>query len=273
MNQPRFMALRLFFTALEYFTRIPKPRWVGFEPDWLPRSAPWFPAVGLVVGSLCALVYWLLDGPLGHSLAVLAALAAGVLVTGAFHEDGWADSCDAIGAGSDRQRMLAIMRDSRLGTYGVLGVVFMLLATFEIMRQLPGAWLMPGLVLAHAWSRVGPLAIMASLDYLRDDESRAKPVVSGLSAMAVLGGTLLASLPLLMLAAWVWITGHPVTMLVPLLAATGACLLAQALYGVHLAWRIGGYTGDLLGATQQLGTLAFWLALFITVQQLWGLGS
>lgn len=265
------MGLRLFFTALEYFTRIPKPAWVGFEPDWLARSAPWLPVVGALIGFLLALIYQVVAPWFGHSLGVVAILAGSLLLTGAFHEDGWADSCDALGAGGGRERMLEIMHDSRLGTYGVAGLLVMLLAKFETLRQLPPSWLLPTVVLAHLWSRVGPLAFMVSLPYVRSEGGKAKPVVEHLRWGGLIRGSIAAALiTLLILAFWVGL-GHYALIPLSLLLAAGLCLLVQALWGFYIMRRLGGYTGDLLGAAQQLGELAFVLGVLAVGRWLFGL--
>ena len=132
--------LRLFFTALQFFTRIPVPAWVGWSPEQLNASARHFPSVGLLVGALCAaallagLAWW--PAP----VAVLLSMALGVLLTGAFHEDGLADSCDGFGGASQRERVLAIMKDSRVGSFATIGVVLVLGLKFQLLLTLAATW-------------------------------------------------------------------------------------------------------------------------------------
>ena len=118
--------LRLFFTALQFFTRLPVPRWVGFDAAWLQHATRYFPAVGILVGVVCAIGYWLASLLLPQVVAVLLSTAAGIYLTGAFHEDGFADVCDGFGGGMQASRVLEIMRDSRVGAYGAIGIVLLL---------------------------------------------------------------------------------------------------------------------------------------------------
>jgi adenosylcobinamide-GDP ribazoletransferase len=254
--------LRLFFTALEFLTRLRKPRWVGFDAAWLPQSMSYLPVVGAVVGSASALGFWVVAQFLPGNLAILAAIVVGLLLTGAMHEDGLADTCDALGAGGSRERMLAIMQDSRVGTYGVLGLVTMLLARFLTLDWLPPTWVMFGLVVGHTWSRIGPLAMMASLTHVRStgpSKARAATTDVGWRAVAIgvtWGLVVLAGCLAVLLAG-----GHPWWIVAPLCAGAGLALLTSVLAGMWAAQHLGGYTGDTLGAAQQVGELVCYLAI------------
>lgn len=114
--------LRLFFIALQFFTRIPVPAWVGYSPLWLQQSSRYFTAVGWVVGSVSALVYFAAAQVWPQLIAVVLACIASIWLTGAFHEDGFADVCDGFGGGSNAQQVLEIMKDSRIGAYGTIGI-------------------------------------------------------------------------------------------------------------------------------------------------------
>jgi adenosylcobinamide-GDP ribazoletransferase len=254
--------LRLFFTALEFLTRLRKPQWVGFDAAWLPQSMSYLPVVGAVVGAISALAYWLVQLILPGNLAVLAAIVVGLLVTGAMHEDGLADTCDALGAGGSRERMLAIMQDSRVGTYGVLGLAAMLLARFLALDWLPPTWVMFALLVGHTWSRIGPLAMMASLTYVRSaGPSKARAATHDVGWHAVAIGVCWGLLVLLGCLAILVFAGHPWWIVAPLCAGAGLALLASVLAGMWAAQHLGGYTGDTLGAAQQVGELVCYLAI------------
>lgn len=250
--------LRRFFLALGYFTRLPVPAWVGWAPEELNRAARYFPLAGLIVGALSAAVLWLALQVLPPALAVLLSMAASLRLTGAFHEDGLADSADGLGGGWQREDVLRIMKDSRIGTYGAATLVLALLAKFAALQAL-GLQAVWALLAVHPLSRLMALLIMWRLPYVReDDSSRAKPVAQGIGPTEVLIGLLGGLLPLgLLLAAGLVGAVH-----------AGLALLLAAL--VTLWWarllrrRLAGYTGDCLGAAQQLSELAAYCALCAT---------
>ena len=118
--------LRLFLIALQFLTRVPVPAWVGWREDWMNQSARHFPLVGAFVGAFGAAVFWGAAHLWSATMAVLMSMVATVWLTGAFHEDGLADTCDGLGGAVSRQRALEIMKDSRLGTYGTVGLLAVL---------------------------------------------------------------------------------------------------------------------------------------------------
>jgi adenosylcobinamide-GDP ribazoletransferase len=253
--------LRLFFTALQFFTRVPVPAWVGWSPAQLNASARHFPTVGWLVGVVCGGV--LLAGLQLWSapVAVLLSMAAGVLLTGAFHEDGFADSCDGFGGGHSPEQVLAIMKDSRVGSYATVGVVLVLALKYQLLIALVGQGglsdgalaLLAVLVASHATSRLAALGVMAQLSYVRDDaSSKSKPIAQGIGAGPLLFATVVALLPCTLLG---WSA-------VP--AVLGAAL-TSVLAARYFKRRLGGYVGDALGATQQVAELVFLLGLLLKV--------
>ncbi len=236
-----------FLLACQFLTRLPVPaRWNAERMAAAPR---WYPAVGLIVGALAALTYFLASLRLDPPLAALAAVGAAMLVTGCLHEDGFADLCDGLGGGATKERALEIMRDSRLGTYGVAGLALSLLGRWQALAALPPALVPLALLAAHAGSRASCVAAMAGSRYVR-----AEGAAAGVSARpgAVVVAIATAALPLLGLA-----------ILAPAAALAGlvGLLLAHWLTRRWYERRLGGYTGDCLGAIQQTGELAFLLAV------------
>ena len=251
--------LRLFFIALQFLTRVPVPRWVGFEPEWLNRSARYFPAVGLFVGGVAAAVLAATKSPFGSVVAVGLSMAASVLLTGAFHEDGWADTCDALGGAVDRERALTIMKDSRIGAYGAVGLVLMLGLKAAALASMPLAWALPALLLGHTASRAAAVALIRWLPYAGElEHAKAKPMAQRVSAASVVVAA--GSVVALSIAIALHAPGQiPAAVAGPLLALFGALGCAA-----WLRRRLGGYTGDALGATQQITELLVllgWLAL------------
>ncbi len=251
--------LRLFFIALQFLTRVPVPRWVGFEPDWLNQSARHFPAVGVCVGVVAAAVLWA-----GHALwtpavAVGLSMAATLLLTGGFHEDGFADSCDGLGGHVSRERALEIMKDSRIGAYGAMGLVLMLGLKAATLTALPLMWALPALLFAHTASRSAAVWLIRVLPYAGDvAHAKAKPLAQRVSAIGVAVATSWALAVAVGLWAWRPHLGAA-------LAASGALvLLGTAAWANVLKRRLGGTTGDTLGAAQQITELLAllgWLAI------------
>ncbi|CAN5918886.1 adenosylcobinamide-GDP ribazoletransferase [soil metagenome] len=256
--------LRLFFVALQFFTRVQVPRWVGFEPEWLHQSARYFPAVGLVVGLVASFVLWIGHVLFTPAVAVGLSMSASVLLTGGFHEDGWADTCDGLGGAVSRERSLAIMKDSRIGAYGAIGLVLMLGTKAAALVSLPWPVAVPALLLAHTASRAAATALIRMLPYAGDIEhAKAKPLALRISrgglAVAV-GSVLLVALAIGLFDARWW----PAIASSLLLALIGT--LAS---GRWLMKRLGGYTGDTLGATQQVTELLVLLAWIATLRAGW----
>jgi adenosylcobinamide-GDP ribazoletransferase len=145
---------RLFFIALQFFTRLPIPRWVGYAPDWLQPATRYFPAVGIVVGLVTAGAYALSHYFWPQPVAVLIATAAGIYLTGALHEDGFADTCDGFGGGYTAERVIEIMKDSRIGAYGAIGIGLLLALKCVVLASLPGWSVIVALLAAHPLSRL-----------------------------------------------------------------------------------------------------------------------
>ena len=242
--------LGYFFGAVRFFTRLPVPAWVGHSSEALNRSARYFPAVGLLIGGIGALVYVVATYLWPQPVAVLLAMVATIHATGAFHEDGLADMVDGLGGGWEKPRILEIMKDSRVGSYGVVAMVLVLLGKFTLLNSLDGALVPYALLAGHAVSRFCSTALLATMDYVREDLlAKAKPLATRISG----GETLVALLFVVVSLAWL-----------PTEKALAGCVLA-ALATLWLAAKfkrwLGGYTGDCLGATQQVSEIAFYLGL------------
>ena len=244
--------VELFFTALMFYTRVPCPKWVGHSEELLNKSTIYFPVMGWLVGGVAAGAYWGLSFLFPSDVALLLSMVAGILLTGAFHEDGFADVCDGFGGGWTQARILEIMKDSRLGTYGAAGLGLMLALKFVALRSLPPVAVAPVLVVAHALSRATALTFIYTHDYARaNEDSKAKPVAKRISLAELLVGLGLGVLPLLLYAAWL---GRPALLLVLL-----PLWLTKAYLARYFQKWIGGYTGDCLGATQQVAEMVVYL--------------
>lgn len=262
--------LRLFFIAAQFLTRAPIPRWVGFEPDWLHASARYFPAVGSVVGLWGGAVFWVAHPVFGPWVAAFLSIAATLWCTGAFHEDGWADTCDALGGAASRERALEIMKDSRIGAYGAMGLVVMLGLKASVLASLPPgpAWI--ALVWAHTVSRAAAVSLIHFLPYAGDvAHAKAKPLAYQVArgSWGVACGWVLALGCALCTLCTVWAWGRECS------GAMACSLAAAVMMSVVCArWflrRLGGVTGDTLGATQQLTEAAILLTCLAFARQSW----
>ena len=254
---PVWPELRLFLVALQFLTRVPVPAGMGWNPQWLHDSARHFPGVGALVGGAAAVVLWAAAHFFSAPVAVLLSMAATIWMTGAFHEDGLADTCDGLGGAVTRDRALAIMKDSRLGTYGAVGLLLVLAlkaATLHSLATRDLAVTLATLPLAHAASRAGTVALLRFMPYGGDIEhAKAKPMAQQITGntFAIAGLWLVvavaAAANFMPPAAWV--------------AAVGAVAGVAIWMARWLHRRLGGYTGDGLGATQQFSELAVYLAV------------
>ncbi|KPC49699.1 adenosylcobinamide-GDP ribazoletransferase [Amantichitinum ursilacus] len=251
-------SLRALLCAVGYFTRIPIPAWVGYQAGDLDRAARYFPLVGMLVGLIAAVVFWLAHWLWPVRVAVLISTVATVYLTGAFHEDGLADSVDGLGGGYERSRVLEIMHDSRIGSFGAMALLLALAIKLESLAALPVLLIPLALIAVHAGSRLVAVSLLVTLDYVRPD-GKAKPVAtrlggSGLLLALACGLAPLALLPwryaALIVAVWV--------------------LLRWAV-ARYLLRRLGGYTGDTLGMTQQLAELAGYLVCAACVYTSFGI--
>ncbi len=244
--------LRLFFIALQFFTRLPIPRWVGFQPDWLHHASRYFPLVGLVVGAIAAAVYWACALVLPPAVAVLLSTAATIYATGAFHEDGFADACDGLGGGMTRERALEIMKDSRIGAYGAIGTIVLLALKCAALAHLSPLACVAALCVGHPLSRLMAASLIWRMDYARA-EGKAKPMAQQMTGGEFAIAVACCLPPLLAAGLLGWSSW----------TALGAGIAAMAAitlwFARKLRQRLGGYTGDCLGAVQQLAEAAFYL--------------
>jgi adenosylcobinamide-GDP ribazoletransferase len=240
--------LRLFLCAVQFLTRLPVPNLAGFAPEWITLSARYFPLVGQIVGALSALVFFFAAQAWGGAVPAVLAVTAGILVTGAFHEDGLADSADGLGGGRTKDQRLTIMKDSRIGAYGAIALILALALKVAALAQLPALAAVAVLLAGHGAARAAAVVVMAVLPYAGDAEAaKYKPVPNGVSVPACLLALTLAAWPFAAFA-----LPHALLAL-----AIGAVLaLTMALLARRL---IGGITGDVLGAVEQMFEIGFFL--------------
>ena len=263
--------LRLLLLALQFFTRVPVTgrvaAWVGWDPAWLNQSARYFPLVGAGIGACGAGVLVAASSWWPMAVAVGLSMVATVLLTGAFHEDGLADTCDGLGGGVTRERALEIMKDSRIGSYGTVGLVAVLGLKAATLAALPLGWAVAALCVGHALSRAAAVTLIRWLPYAGDPaHAKARPLAQRVSTAS---WAIACAWPLALLLACVAARQGPARFALPTEAAWLAALVATGVATVACGrWfrrRLGGVTGDTLGATQQLAELAAYLAMLATL--------
>ena len=246
--------IRYFFTALMFFTRIPCPPSTDHSEEYLNKSRKYFPLIGWIVGGITALVFWVSSLVFPVSISIVLSMVASVLTTGAFHEDGFTDVCDAFGGGWGKAQILTIMKDSRIGAYGVIGMALLLLLKFLALSEMAAygrELVVMGLICAHAVSRFVASTFVHTHDYVQDlDVSKSKPIASSRLSLAEMAYSLVfALLPFLLFQ-------NPLALL-----ALPLAYVSKIYLGYYFKKHIGGYTGDCLGATQQVSEVVFYLSI------------
>ncbi|WP_028310901.1 adenosylcobinamide-GDP ribazoletransferase [Derxia gummosa] len=267
--------LRRYLLALQFFTRIPVTgrlaAWVGFSPQLLRDSAAHFPGVGWLVGGLTGAALWTLlallpDRPAAPLVAAALATLLGVMLTGAFHEDGLADLADGLGGSADRERALDIMKDSRIGSFGAIALVLALLlrcGQLALLAQIDARLAALGLFAAQVLSRGLPLVLIRVLPHVGDTaRSKSKPLADRIGGAALAVGALWSAAALLLAAGMAQAFAAPVGAGGWLAACAGALLGLGWMWRL-LARRLQGFTGDALGATQQVCEQGFLLGLLL----------
>lgn len=237
--------LNLFFLALGFFSRIPMPAWVDYSPEKLNQSSRYLTLVGWLLGGLIAILFLAATTIFPETISLWLAMWFSLLLTGAFHEDGLADTADGFGGAFTREKKLAIMKDSRIGTYGASALVMTLLGKYLLLIE--NSEIIIALLIAYPLSRATAVSLIADMQYVRDvDASKSKPLANKLGKV---------ELSMLLL------TTLPAFLLVPHMTAVYliACLLlVRTLAKLYLNKQIGGYTGDTLGAVQQISELTIY---------------
>jgi adenosylcobinamide-GDP ribazoletransferase len=230
--------------AFQFLTRLPISR-VAYHPDSLSRSAKFFPVVGLVIGVAASVLQHILTPHLNRTLVALLILTFLVLITGGLHEDALADTADAFGGGWNREQVLTILRDSRIGSFGALALVLSVLARFLLLSILPLNRFTALVVSAHVLCRWTTLPLSYFLRPARNsDDGQGARIARKISPASLLTGSLLSlAIVIYLMRREFWI---------PVVVALGM----TASSGLYYFRRIGGVTGDCFGATNQLTEIA-----------------
>jgi adenosylcobinamide-GDP ribazoletransferase len=244
---------RRFLIAFQFLTRLPVPRSLNSSETDIGKAAAFFPLVGVIVGGGAALVFVVLQRVLPLPASVFCAIVFATFITNGFHEDGLADSFDAFGGGWTKDRVLEIMRDSRIGTYGTLALIFIIIGKFTFLSSLPQGQIWRWLIVAHTASRWTILPLCMWLPYARA-EGQGKLVAKRVGTLEIIIGTIMLLLVLILLP---WQAA---------LATLIATSIVTLLSGSYFRARIQGITGDCLGATNQLTEVVLYLTAVILLR-------
>jgi adenosylcobinamide-GDP ribazoletransferase len=239
-------------TSIMFFTRIPVGIVENYSDDFLNSGSKYLPIIGWIAGGLSGLVFYGSNLILPTSLSVLFAMVASILLTGAFHEDGFADVCDGFGGGWTKERILTIMKDSRIGAYGMIGMFFMLLAKYTALIHIDALYLPFVFIIGHTFSRYWSVHFIYTHNYVRDDiTSKAKPLGKKLKTSEFILAIGITAVTFLIFPSYYIFFTIPTVFFV------------YYFFARYIKKWIGGYTGDCLGAMQQLTELGFYLSVVI----------
>jgi len=241
-------AANSFLVALQFMTRLPVPQGIQYSPDALAKSVIFFPAIGLIVGAGGAALNLLLSPHVSREIVVVLILAYLVTVTGGLHEDALGDAADGLGGGWEKDRILAIMRDSRIGSFGTIAITLGLLARFVFLTNLAPRRFIGFFIAGQVLGRWTALPLAFFLPSARDNDSgQGRLIAHKITAVSFAAGTVLAlaivAIALKGAALWTVLTA----------------IIIAAVSGFYYRRRIGGITGDCLGATNQLTEIAVYL--------------
>lgn len=243
--------------ALSFFSRLPVSPSLNFKAFPFHLGNAYLPVVGLFYALACFVVYYASQFVVDNTISVILMLVAGLLFTGCFHEDGFADSCDGFGGGYNKKQCLAIMKDSQIGTYGVLGLIILFALKVNVLSTLAEhqhITFASGLICASVMSRCSVLCLMQYSEYARGDESSKATSSSQHLPIHYFIAALLFSLLTLIWMPLIWST-----------LIIAVIVISTLLCRAYFYKQIDGYTGDCLGFLQQLNELLilFMLMFFL----------
>ena len=251
-NQMIKQEIRIFLTAVMFYTRIPCPSNVDHSEEYLNKATRYFPLVGIIVGTASFIVFWVFNQFLNIQISIIFSIITGILITGAFHEDGLADTFDGFGGGWTKQKILEIMKDSTLGSYGVISLILCILIKIFALSELFSILIFEAnsyflilfvFIIYHSIARFTAINLVFTSRYSREDlTSKSKPIAQKFTIIEILGSYIFGLAPLVGI---IYFKTEFVFILLPLAILF---LLSLRYFNKHL----GGYTGDCLGALEQL---------------------
>lgn len=239
----------LFLTALMFFTRIPVPE-ISYSEEKLNTSAKYFPLVGIFVGLISSFSFMFCSFLFSKEISILISILVSVLITGAFHEDGFTDFFDGIGGGYSKEKILSIMKDSRIGAFGAIAIFFMFSFKFFFLKEISEKIIPIVFILSNSLSRLNSISILMSLNYVSED-GKSKPLATKMKNNEFIICIILGILPIFLF------QNLFIFFLFPVL------ILSRYFFINYLKKNIGGYTGDTLGAFQVISEILIYLGVLV----------
>ncbi len=240
---------QVFLLSVAIFTRIPIPASVPYSEERKNESYKYCGLVGLLIGSLTAIVFYICQLLWPIEIAVVISMSFSIYATGAFHEDGFADTCDGFGGGFTAERKLEIMKDSRIGAYGLLGMVMLILLKYTTLISL--AEVPVALIVAHVLSRTLSVSFVHTHGYVRQIEQSKLQIAKSSNSQS-------DAITLALIALFVVMIALPIK---TALILVSVLFIARLWFSRWMVKQVGGYTGDALGAVQQISEVICYLVL------------
>jgi adenosylcobinamide-GDP ribazoletransferase len=235
-----------------FYTRIPLFFKIEYTREAARNATKFLPVIGWIVGGSSALVFYGSIYIFPVSVSIILSMITSILITGAFHEDGLADVCDGFGGGRTKERKLEIMKDSHIGAYGVIGLILALMFKFALLNEIYFKILPFIIISAHSLSRFAAISIMNTHQYVRkNEESKVISVIKKISIPELVFASICGVLPILLFQNYLYFL-----LVIPV-------LITSWLLGIYFKKQIGGYTGDCLGAAQQICEIVFYLSFLV----------
>lgn len=235
-----------FFTALSFYTRIPCYKLGSYSSEDLAISIKFLPLIGLIVASVGAGVFYLSNHFLPNNISILLSMISTILLTGAFHEDGFADSLDGFGGGWEKEDVRRIMKDSAIGSYGTIGLILILALKYFLLSDINIHYFFPILLAGHSISRFVAISYVNTHTYVTTENSKSCQLCHKETVLGFIFSLVCSILPMFWLPKIYWLAIIPI-------------FFVRMFYGLYLTKRLGGYTGDSLGFAQQISEIVFYL--------------
>jgi len=243
--------VNILLTAILFFTRIPVKLLGEYSNEMLNKASKYLPFIGYIVAAITAGVFYVSNLYFSVNISLVLSIIASILTTGAFHEDGLADTFDAFGGGWSKEQKLKIMKDSRIGTFGSIALILVLLLKFILLSEYKVERIISVIFLSQILSRLTPVVLIYFLKYVRIDiSSKSKPVGEGISFFNLLIAIFFAFISLIFF-------DLNSLLIIPIL------ILTQFVLAFWFKKHLNGYTGDTLGASQQISELIILLSFLV----------